>query len=272
MRILFVGDIFGRPGRMVASSFIPKIVRERNVDFCIANGENTAGGFGITGNCVKKLFSYGIDVITTGNHVWDRQETEMLLVENSRLLRPANYPPGVSGNGDIIVETDNGLKVGVINLQGRIFMPPIDCPFRVADRILDYFREETNIVIVDFHAEATSEKIALGWYLDGRVSAVLGSHTHVMTADEKILPGGTAFISDAGMTGPHNSIIGVRIDQSLKRLIKQIPSRFSPAGEGLMFSAVLVEVDDSTGKALSIERIFEKYKNSDDGEEREDEV
>lgn len=258
MKILFVGDIFGRPGRMVASTYIQKIKHEHSVDICIANGENIAGGFGITENCLRKLLSYGVDVITTGNHVWDRQETDTLLTENPQLLRPANYPPGIAGNGDIVFETGRGEKVAVLNLQGRIFMPPIDCPFRVADRILDRLRDETPVIIIDFHAEATSEKMALGWYLDGRVSAVLGTHTHVMTADEKILPGGTAFITDVGMTGPHKSIIGVKIDQSLRRIIRQIPTRFTPSEEGLMFSGVLLEIDHITGKAISIERIIEK--------------
>jgi len=259
MRVLFVGDIFGKPGRSVASSLIPSMIRGKGMDFCIANGENLAGGFGITESCMNKLFSYGVDVITTGNHVWDRQEAENLLNDNSRLLRPANYPNGVSGNGDTVAEAAGGGKVGVINLQGRIFMPPIDCPFRTVERIIDRMKRETPVIFVDFHAEATSEKMALGWFLNGKVTAVLGTHTHVMTADERVLSGGTAFISDVGMTGPHDSIIGVRIDQSLRRIIKQIPTRFSPAEERLMFSAVVVEVDESTGRALSIERIFEHY-------------
>ena len=257
MKILFVGDIFGRPGRQVASVFIPRIIQKRDIDFCIANGENAAGGFGLTVNGAIKLFSYGINVITSGNHIWDRKEADELLEENSRILRPANYPPGVLGYGDLVTKTKGGVNVGVINLQGRIFMPPIDCPFRTADQIIKRIRSETQVIIVDFHAEATSEKAALGYYLDGRVSAVLGTHTHVMTADEKILPGGTAYISDVGMTGPHDSVIGVQVDQSLNRIIKQVATRFSPASKGLMISAVVVEVDDSTGKALSIERIFE---------------
>jgi 2',3'-cyclic-nucleotide 2'-phosphodiesterase len=258
VKVLFVGDVFGRPGRGAASKFIPKLAQEHNIDMCICNGENAAGGFGLTENCASKLFSYGIDVITSGNHIWDRKETESLLINTPQVLRPANYPPGVSGNGDIIFETTNGVKIGVINLQGRVFMPPIDCPFRTADRIIERLNEETHVIIVDFHAEATSEKMALGWYLDGRVSAVLGTHTHVMTADEKILPGGTAYITDVGMTGPHKSIIGVQIDQSFRRIIKQLPTRFSPAEEDIMFSAVLMEIDTSSGKAMSIERIFEK--------------
>ncbi len=258
MKVLFVGDIFGKPGKTVASSFIPKMLRDDRADFCIANGENIAGGFGITENNLRKLFSYGVDVVTTGNHVWDRQEAETLLMDNDNLLRPANYPPGVAGNGDTVVET-RGLKIGVINLQGRIFMPPIDCPFRTAERIVERMTQETPIIFVDIHAEATSEKMALAWYLNGKVTAVLGTHTHVMTADERVLSGGTAFISDVGMTGPHDSIIGVRVDQSLRRIVRQLPTRFSPAEDNLMFSAVIVELDESTGRALSIERIFEPY-------------
>jgi len=265
MKILFVGDIFGRPGRLIASEIIPAIIKERDVDFCIVNGENVAGGFGLTRNSVVKLFSYGIDVITSGNHIWDRPEISTVFMEFSRVLRPANYPLGVEGKGHFIFEANNGAKVGVLNLQGRIFMPAIDCPFRTAEQLVNKLRAETPIIIVDFHAEATSEKNALGWFLDGKVSAVIGTHTHVMTADEKILPEGTAYITDVGMTGPHHSIIGVKIEQSLKRLIKQVPVRFSPASGGLTFSAVLFEVNETTGKAISIERIVEKL--DDDGVE-----
>ena len=258
MKVLFVGDIFGKPGRMVASEYIPKMIEKHSVDFCIVNGENTAGGYGITENCIKKLKSYGVDAITSGNHIWDRREAESLLNAYPELMRPANYPYGCPGVGDYLAELPNGLKIGVMNLQGRIFMPPIDCPFRTADNVLNYLRDETNIIIVDFHAEATSEKMALAWHLDGRVSAVLGTHTHVMTADEKILPHGTAFISDVGMTGPHKSIIGVRPEQSLRRIIKQLPTRFSPAEEWLTFSAVLLDIDDESGQAISISRICER--------------
>ena len=259
MKILFVGDIFGKPGRQVASSAIPRVRRERDVDLCIANGENTAGGFGLTLANASKLFSYGIDVITSGNHIWDRVEAEELLTTKQHVLRPANYPPGLPGCGDTIIETADKTPVGVINLQGRIFMSSIDCPFRTATQILERMRSETSIILIDFHAEATSEKMALAWHLDGKVSAVLGTHTHVMTADERVLPRGTAFISDVGMTGPHDSIIGVRPDQSIRRIMNQIPVRFSPAESGLMFSAVLIDIDPATGRALSIERIFEKH-------------
>lgn len=258
MKILFVGDVFGKPGKRAASQFIPKIREEQGIDFCIANGENAAGGFGLTDNIAKKMLAYGIDVITSGNHIWDRQEANRLLEEeSSRILRPANYPPKVPGVGYTVRETNNGVKVGVVNLQGRIFMPPIDCPFRTADDIINRIRQQVKVIIVDIHAEATSEKMALGWYLDGRVSAVLGTHTHVMTADERILPKGTAYISDVGMTGPYDSVIGVKVEQSLSRIMNQIPIRFTPAENGVMFSAVIVEINERTGGALHIERISE---------------
>ncbi len=255
MNILFVGDIFGRPGKQIASKVIPKIIVDRNVDVCIANGENASGGFGLTPVSAKKLFTYGIDVITSGNHIWDRKETEALLDNDDRILRPANYPPGASGTGQMVFRKGN-MTVGIINLIGRIFMQPYDCPFRKADEVIDQLHRETKTILVDFHAECTAEKVAMGWHLDGYVSAVIGTHTHVMTADERILPKGTAYITDAGMTGPHDSVIGVKIDQSLGRIINQRPSRFSPAECRLRFSGVLIEVDDETGKALAIERIF----------------
>jgi 2',3'-cyclic-nucleotide 2'-phosphodiesterase len=256
LKILFVGDIFGKPGKKVASEIIPKLMRERQIDFCIANGENAAGGFGLTELTAQKLFSYGVDVITSGNHIWDRKEIEQLLDQSEKILRPANYPPGVPGSGYTVCRKGE-LTIGVLNLLGRIFLPPVDCPFRTADAIIDQLRDVTNIIIVDFHAEGTSEKIALGWYLDGRVSAVLGTHTHVMTADERILPKGTAYITDAGMTGPHDSVIGVRIEQSLSRIMNQIPVRFAPAEENLRFNGVIVDINETSGQARSIERVVE---------------
>ncbi len=257
MKILFVGDIFGQPGKYAASKFIPEYIQDMGVDICVANGENAAGGFGLTDNIARKIFSYGVDVITSGNHIFDRQEIHDVLATSTTILRPANYPREVPGRGYTIVKARNGMKVGVVNLQGRIFMQPIDSPFAVADEILERISAQTRIIFVDFHAEATSEKMALAYYLDGRVSAVVGTHTHVQTADERILPRGTAYLSDAGMTGPHDSIIGVRVEQSLQRIIKQMPTRFSPAETGIKFQAVLVEVHDSTGKALAIDRILE---------------
>lgn len=257
MKILFVGDIFGQPGKYAASKYIPEFIRDMGVDLCVANGENAAGGFGLTDNIAGKFFSYGVDVITSGNHIFDRQEIHDVLLSSHTILRPANYPKGVPGRGYTFVKARNGMKVGVINLQGRIFMQPIDSPFSVADDILERMMSETRIILVDFHAEATSEKAALAYYLDGRVTGVVGTHTHVQTADERILPRGTAFITDVGMTGPHDSIIGVRIEQSMQRIIKQLPTRFSPSETGIKFAAVLIQVNDSTGKALAIERIFE---------------
>lgn len=257
MKILFVGDIFGQPGKLAASQWIPEYIRNRGVDLCVANGENAAGGFGLTDNIAGKLLSFGVDVITSGNHIFDRQELLAVLPGSPTILRPANYPRGVPGRGHTMVKARNGMKVGVINLQGRIFMPPIDSPFSVADEIIERIGSETRIIIVDFHAEATSEKMALGYHLDGKVTAVLGTHTHVMTADERILPRGTAYITDAGMTGPHDSIIGVRVEQSLHKIMTQMPVRFTPAEGGLKFNAVLVELNPSTGKALAIQRIVE---------------
>ncbi len=257
MRILFVGDVFGQPGKHAASRLIPQYIQDWEVDLCVVNGENAAGGFGLTDNIARKIFSYGADVITSGNHIFDRQEMHAVLASSDTILRPANYPRGVPGRGYAIVKARNGMKAAVINLQGRIYMQPIDSPFSIADEILEKIMPETRIILVDFHAEATSEKMAMGYYLDGRVSAVLGTHTHVQTADERILPKGTAYITDAGMTGPHDSIIGVRIEQSLQRIIKQMPTRFSPAEGQTKLSGVLVELNDSTGKALSIERVSE---------------
>ncbi len=262
MKVLFVGDIYGNPGKLVASKCIPRFISEENVDFCIVNGENAAGGFGLTQNIAHKYFQYGVDIITSGNHIWDRREAYELLQKSDRILRPANYAPGVPGSGYTLYQK-NGKIIGVINLLGRVFMQPVDCPFRVAQRIVEKLRQETQHIIVDFHAECTAEKIGMGYHLDGSVSAVVGTHTHVMTADERILPQGTAAITDVGMTGPHDSIIGVRIEESLSRLMTQMPVRFSPAEDDLRFSAVMLELDDSTGRALSISRIFEKFEKDD---------
>jgi metallophosphoesterase (TIGR00282 family) len=258
VKILFVGDVFGKPGKQAAAEVVPRLKKELGIDLCIINGENSAGGFGLTETSAEKLLSYGADVITSGNHIFDRPDAFNVLTEHFNIIRPANYPPGLPGRGEVVVETPSGTKVAVINLQGRIFMPPIDCPFRTADQVIDRIWSETPVIIVDFHAEATSEKMAMGWYLDGKVSAIIGTHTHVMTADERILPGGTAYITDAGMTGPHDSVIGVKIHQSVERIIKQVHVRFSPADKGLEFNGVVLEIDDATGKALSIKRIIEK--------------
>jgi metallophosphoesterase (TIGR00282 family) len=265
MNILFVGDIYGRPGRRAASEWIPKLFRQRAIDVCIANGENAAGGFGITEGVAQKLFAYGIDVITTGNHVWDKKEVLEYIGRASALLRPANYPPGVAGRGRLVVRGRNDVPVGVLNLQGRVHMRDIDCPFRVGQDEIEKLRQETSVILVDFHAEATSEKIAFGWYVDGKVSAVIGTHTHVQTGDERILPGGTAYITDVGMTGPYDSVIGAEKRDAIRHFLTQMPTKFTPAKQDIRFCAVLIDVDEETGKARRIERIVHPL---DAGQER----
>jgi len=251
--LLFLGDIIGRPGRKSVKKCLPSLVQKYSPSLIIANGENAAGGIGITEKVGKELFTQ-MDILTSGNHIWDRKEGIDYLKREPRLLRPANYPPENPGKGTCIFEESRGIKIGILNLQGRVFMEAIDCPFRVADEELKALRTSTPVIIVDFHAEATSEKQAMGWYLDGKVSAVIGTHTHVPTADERILPKGTAFITDVGMVGGYNSVIGIRRDQALKRFLSARPQRFEPGKEGVFFSAVMVEIDSQTGKALSIQR------------------
>jgi 2',3'-cyclic-nucleotide 2'-phosphodiesterase len=255
MRILFIGDIFGRPGRDVARRAIPALVERESIDLVIANGENAAAGFGITGDIAETIFGYGVDVMTTGNHVWDKKEVLDYLPGQPKLLRPANFPAGVPGRGSMLARTRTGEPVGVLNLMGRIFMPPLDDPFAVALREVEALRAKTRIVIVDFHAEATSEKLAMGWHLDGRVTAVFGTHTHVQTADERILPKGTAYLTDVGMTGPHDSIIGVTTEVALSRFLTGLPARFESATGPGRLNAVLVSADLKTGRATAIERL-----------------
>lgn len=255
MRLLFIGDIVGRPGREAVSQLLPALREEYSPDFIVANGENAAGGMGITKETAAEVFQSGVDVVTLGNHVWSKKEVYTYLDEEQRLLRPANYPAGAPGRGWNIYLTKNGIRIGVINLCGRIFMENLEDPFRTADAILLELSQHTNLIFVDFHAEVTSEKSALGWYLDGRVTGVLGTHTHVQTADERILPGGTAFISDVGMTGPIDSVIGVKKELIISRFITQMPTKFEIAEGKAMLSAVLVEADCSTGQALSVMRI-----------------
>ncbi|MBI5308492.1 MAG: TIGR00282 family metallophosphoesterase, partial [Planctomycetes bacterium] len=227
--VFVIGDIVGKPGRLILKDKLKPFMLKEEIQFCIANGENAAGGAGITGEIADELFSYGIDVITTGDHVWDKKEIIPVLQKNKGILRPANYSPLSIGKGYVVKNSNVGAPIGVINLLGRVFMKPIDCPFRAADEILKVLTPETNVVFVDMHAEATSEKMALGRYLDGRVSAIFGTHTHVATADEKILPNGTAFISDLGMTGPHDSILGRKVDCVLKAILTQMPTKFEIA-------------------------------------------
>lgn len=250
---LFLGDIIGRPGRKALKKYLPAFVEKYSPSLIIANGENAAGGLGITEKVAQELFTQ-IDVLTSGNHIWDKKEVLDYLDREPRLLRPANYPSQNPGKGTYVFEESRRNKIGILNLQGRVLMEPIDCPFRTADEELKKLKALTAVIIVDFHAEATSEKQAMGWYLDGKVSAVIGTHTHVPTADERILPQGTAFITDVGMIGGYNSVIGMRRDQSLKRFLTGRPQRFEPAKGGVFFSAVFVEVDLQTGKALSIRR------------------
>ena len=250
--ILFLGDIIGRPGRRILDKYLHRIVKKYSPVLIIANGENAAGGLGITEKVGEELFTE-IDVLTSGNHIWDKKEALDYLAQEPRLLRPANYPPQNPGKGTYVFEAAGG-KIGILNLQGRVFMEPIDCPFRNSDEEIERLRASTPVIVVDFHAEATSEKQAMGWYLDGKVSAVIGTHTHVPTADERILPQGTAFITDVGMVGAYNSVIGIRRDQAVKRFLTARPQRFEPGKEGALFSAVFVEVDPKTGKALSIRR------------------
>ena len=254
MRILFIADILGGPGRKVVGALLPELIREKKADFCLVNGENAAGGFGLTPELAEELFALGVDVITSGNHIWDRKEIFPVLNTRRDILRPVNYPPDNPGRGVGVYASRDGAPVGVINLQGRVFMKEIDCPFRSVLPVIDKLHEETRVVIVDFHAEATAEKIALGWYLDGRVSAVLGTHTHVQTADERILPAGTGFITDAGMTGSIDGVIGIKKELAIQRFLTQTPNRFQPADSNLWMMGVLVEVDSVTGRTQSIER------------------
>ncbi|MBF0566236.1 MAG: TIGR00282 family metallophosphoesterase [Nitrospirae bacterium] len=259
MRIMFIGDVFGRPGRLALSHYVPILVNKENVDFVIANGENAAGGFGITEKTAKEIFASGVQVITTGNHIWDKKEAVELLTRNDRLLRPINYPPSVPGFGSGVYGFGNGGKIGVINLSGRVFMGYVDCPFRAISPVVEEIKKQTNLILVDVHAEATSEKLGLGHYLDGRVSAVLGTHTHVQTADERVLPKSTAYITDVGMTGPEDSIIGVKKEQIIEKFFNQIPVRYEVARGPGQFSAVIVDVDGVSGLALSIRRLALRY-------------
>jgi metallophosphoesterase (TIGR00282 family) len=255
VRILFIGDIFGKPGREIARRAIPALVQQRELDFVIANVENSASGFGVTGDIADAILGYGVDVMTSGNHIWDKKEILDYIPRQVKLLRPANFPPGVPGRGSYVGRTRSGEPVGVINLMGRIFMAPLDDPFAAALREIDAMRAKTRVIIVDFHGEATSEKVAMGWHLDGRVTAVFGTHTHVQTADERILPKGTACLTDVGMTGPHDSIIGVTVEAAIARFLNGMPSKFEAASGAGRLNAVIVTADLATGKATAIERL-----------------
>ncbi|OGW36870.1 MAG: metallophosphoesterase [Nitrospirae bacterium RBG_13_39_12] len=259
MKVLFIGDIVGKVGRTTSKALIPTVVDRYKVDLVIANGENAAGGFGITDKTANEIFSSGAHIITTGNHVWDKKEFISQISKEDRVLRPLNYPPGTPGYGSILYTLHNGKKAAVIDLSGRVFMSNIDCPFRTAKDEVEKLGKLTKVVIIDFHAEATSEKIAFGYFMDGKVSAVIGTHTHVQTADEKILPGGTAYITDVGMTGPYNSIIGIEKEQIIQRFLTNMPTRFETAkGDGI-FSAIVLEIDDKTGKCTALQRLQLRY-------------
>ena len=273
MRILFIGDIFGRPGRTIVREQLPVLMRQHAVDLCIANGENAAGGFGLTPLIAEEFFDLGIDVITTGNHVWDKRELTEYFNNAAnepyspahRILRPANYPAGTPGVGLYQGSTRSAVPYAVVNLQGRVFMTAIDDPFRSADRLLAKIAASPTapkVIFVDMHAEATSEKVALGWYLDGRVTAVIGTHTHVPTADTRLLPGGTAYQTDVGMTGPYDSVIGVQKEQIVNRFLTGLPARFEAAVNDVRLCAVLVDCDPATGRALAIQRIMLDEKGS----------
>ena len=255
INILFVADIVGKPGRDITARMLPGLLRKYDVDFCIANGENAADGKGITPREFFELRQMGVDVITGGNHIWDKKEGHKLLGEQSQLLRPLNYPPENLGLGSGLYELRRGEKLGVINLQGRTFMYPLDCPFRLGKQEAERLRQQTRLILVDFHAEATAEKQAMFWHLDGLVSAVIGTHTHVQTADERVLPNGTAVITDAGMTGPADSVIGLNRRIALKRFLLGTPQRYEIADENLRFNAVLINLDSQSGQATNIQRL-----------------
>ncbi|MBI2861907.1 MAG: TIGR00282 family metallophosphoesterase [Chloroflexi bacterium] len=252
MRILMVGDIVGRPGREAAKTIVPRLRHVHNLDLVVANGENAAGGRGITGEVAAELFACGIDIITSGNHIWDQPGIIPYLQKEDRLLRPLNYPPESPGRGFIVCS--NTL---IVNLMGRVFIGLFDCPFRALDRLLETLPTKPRVVIVDFHAEATSEKVGFGWYFDGRVSAVFGTHTHVPTADARILPGGTAYVTDVGMVGPRDSVIGMEREKVLTHFLTGMPLRLEVARGSLTFNSVLIEVDEATGKACHIARLDE---------------
>ena len=255
MTLLFVGDIVGKPGRDMVRKGLRGITEAHGVDLVIANAENSAAGFGVTRDIGDTLLEWGVDVMTSGNHIWDKKEAIEYIATEPRLLRPANYPAGVPGRGSYVAQTGDGRSVGVINVMGRVFMLNIDDPFAVVLREIDAMRPRTRIIFVDFHAEATSEKVAMGWHLDGKVTAVVGTHTHVQTADERVLPKGTAYLTDAGMTGPHDSIIGMEREPSLARFLTGLPTKFEPATGNPRLNGIVVTADEKTGRATAVTRI-----------------
>jgi 2',3'-cyclic-nucleotide 2'-phosphodiesterase len=262
VKLLFIGDIVGQPGRRAVKELLPGLREEHALDFVIANGENSAGGSGITPKTAGEIFSAGVDVITSGDHLWDQKEVMELLAGETRFLRPLNYPPDVPGRGSGVFEVQNPkskvqspISIAVLNAQGRTFMPPLENPFLLAAGEVKRLRAQTRIIFVDFHAEATSEKIAFARFLDGQVSAVVGTHTHVQTADEQIFPGGTAYLSDAGFTGPHESVLGRQIDPVVKRFLTAMPQRFEVAKDRVLLHGAVIEIDDASGRAVKIQRV-----------------
>jgi len=255
VKILFIGDVVGSPGRKIVHERLADILSQRGIDFCIINCENAASGFGVTPRIAEELFEAGADVLSSGNHIWKRKEIIEYLPGEPRLLRPANFPNGSPGRGLYIGHSKSGIACAVLNLQGRTYMAPIDDPFRTATAELSRIPRDAKVIVVDMHAEATSEKVAMGWYLDGKVSAVVGTHTHIATADERVLPRGTAYITDVGMTGPHDSVIGMEKDGIVQHFLDAMPSRFIVAEGDIQMNSVLIEVDQSTGRARSIERL-----------------
>jgi len=257
VKLLFIADVVGQPGRRAVQGIVPRLRSAWGLDFVIANGENSAGGSGITPKTAAELFLAGVDVITSGDHLWDQKEVTELLAREERFLRPLNYPAGTPGQGSVVRRLPDGTPIAVLNLQGRTFMAALENPFACIDAELTRLQGQARVIFLDFHAEATSEKIALGRYLDGRVSAIVGTHTHVQTADEKILPHGTAFLCDGGFTGPHDSVIGRDVEPIIKRFLTNMPQRFEVAKGDVRLQGALVEIDAATGKALRIERVSE---------------
>jgi len=259
MRLLFLGDVVGRPGRRALAALVPRLAAQEDIEFVIANCENASGGKGVDPRSADELHEAGVDVLTSGNHVWQNREIVPYMRESGRLLRPLNFPPGVPGVGWTVQKARRSeARVAVLNLIGRVFMAPVDCPFRAADEALADIRREASIVFVDMHAEATSEKVAMGRFLDGRVSAVVGSHTHIQTADETVLPGGSAYLTDAGMCGPEDSVLGVRTDRVVERFLTQMPTRFEVAAGAVLVQGAVIDIDGETGRARSIRRVRER--------------
>ena len=256
MNLLFIADIYGSPGRKAVRELVPDIVSSMGIDFVVGNVENSAAGFGVTKDILEELKELGLEAMTSGNHIWDRRESLPLLDSEPLLLRPHNYPDGVPGSGSKLFTSKDGVKIGVLNLMGRVFMRELLDPFRAADQEVERLRDlGAQVILLDFHAEATAEKVALGWYLDGRISALLGTHTHIQTADERILPKGTGYITDAGMTGPFDSVIGVRKELAIQKFLTLLPTRFEPATGDVRLNGVHLDVDETTGHCRHIERI-----------------